>query len=57
LHLSANDGTADQHRPFGHDAWFLPWLRDLPEAVTTVELAGCDVAEILATREAVAQSL
>lgn len=57
FHLSANDGTADQHRPFDRDAWFLPWVREIRKAAVTVELAECEVAEILAARDAVAHWL
>lgn len=49
LHLSANDGISDEHLPFGRDAWFLPWLRRLPGATLTVELAPTDPATIRRT--------
>ncbi|HEX5826184.1 MAG TPA: sugar phosphate isomerase/epimerase family protein [Candidatus Limnocylindrales bacterium] len=49
LQLSVNDGIADQHQPFGPDAWFLPWLRRLPDATLTAELAASDPAVLRAT--------
>jgi len=49
LQLSINDGLTDQHLPFGPDAWFLPWLRRLPGATLTAELAASDPALLRAT--------
>ncbi len=46
-HLSDNDGTKDNNRPFGADSWFLPLLsRALPatleiSCVDQVTMAGC----------------
>lgn len=37
LHLSDNDGLADQNLPFGEDAWFLPRLTDFPDATMILE--------------------
>lgn len=36
-HLSDNDGTADSNRPFGDDAWFLPWVRKIPGEMVVIE--------------------
>lgn len=53
LHLSDNDGETDLHRPFGDDAWFLPRLRDVPDAFVTVEIVRADVRTILEVRDTV----
>jgi sugar phosphate isomerase/epimerase len=53
LHLSDNDAVVDDHRPFGDDAWFLPRLRDFPDACLTVELMAVPVEGILAVRDTV----
>jgi sugar phosphate isomerase/epimerase len=55
LHLSDNDGDTDLHRPFGDDAWFLPRLRRLANAVVTVEIARTDVRTILDVRDTVSR--
>jgi sugar phosphate isomerase/epimerase len=55
LHLSDNDGVADDHRPFDDSAWFLPRLRDLPGACITIELDRLAVEEILAVSDTVAR--
>lgn len=36
-HLSDNDGTADSNRPFGDDAWFLPWVTKIPGEMVVIE--------------------
>lgn len=51
-HLSDNDGTADSNRPFGRDAWFLPWVAKIPGEMVVIEayrlaphqLEGCIAA-------------
>jgi sugar phosphate isomerase/epimerase len=53
LHLSDNDGIVDGHRPFGDDAWFLPRLRDFPDATVTIELSRLGVGQIMAVRDTV----
>lgn len=53
FHLSANDGVTDQHRGFGPDAWFLPRLREFPDAVITLELSRVSIDELLAVRDVV----
>jgi sugar phosphate isomerase/epimerase len=55
LHLSDNDGVTDLHLPFGDEAWFLPRLRDFPEALVTAEIAPSDVDTILRVRDTVAR--
>ena len=57
VHLSDNDGDVDAHRPFGDDAWFLPHLRNLPDACVTVELKGLPAARILAVSDTVSRWL
>ena len=59
-HLSDNDGTADSNRPFGSDAWFLPWVRKIPGEMVVIEayrlaphlLDGCIAAVAAATGDA-----
>jgi sugar phosphate isomerase/epimerase len=53
LHLSDNDGVVDSNDPFDGDAWFLPRLRDFPEAAVTVELAPVGIERMLAVRDVV----
>jgi len=53
FHLSSNDGVTDQHRGFGADAWFLPRLREFPDAVITVELSRVGIDELLTVRDVV----
>jgi len=36
-HLSDNDGTADSNRPFGPEAWFLPWVAKAPGRMVVIE--------------------
>lgn len=56
-HLSDNDGTADSNRPFGGDAWFLPWVARSPGEMVVIEayrlaphqLDGCIAAVAAAT--------
>jgi sugar phosphate isomerase/epimerase len=56
-HLSDNDGTSDSNRPFGRDAWFLPWVGKIPGEMVVIEayklkrpqLAGCIEAVRAAT--------
>jgi sugar phosphate isomerase/epimerase len=36
-HLSDNDGTADSNKPFGPEAWFLPWVAKAPGRMAVVE--------------------
>jgi sugar phosphate isomerase/epimerase len=55
LHLSDNDGDDDEHRSFDDHAWFLPRLRDFPDACVTVELDRVAVEEILAVSDTVAR--
>jgi sugar phosphate isomerase/epimerase len=38
FHLSDNDGTHDDNRPFDREAWFLPLLADLQPAAVVVEV-------------------
>lgn len=49
FHLSDNDGTADQNRAFGDEAWFLPRLADFPHAAMIVEAYSLDPPDILET--------
>lgn len=49
FHLSDNDGTADQNRPFDDEAWFLPRLADFPHATMILEAYSLDVPEIIKT--------
>ncbi len=59
-HLSDNDGTADSNRPFGGDAWFLPWVKKIPGEMVVIEayrlarhqLDGCIAAVAAATSDA-----
>ena len=51
FHLSDNDGLADQNRPFGSEAWFLPRLVDFPRATMILEAYGLEVDEIRACCE------
>jgi sugar phosphate isomerase/epimerase len=59
-HLSDNDGTADSNRPFGDDAWFLPWVAKIPGEMVVIEayrlaphqLDGCIAAVAAATGDA-----
>jgi sugar phosphate isomerase/epimerase len=53
FHLSDNDGTADQNRPFGDEAWFLPRLADFPHATMILEAYSLNVPEILETCRAI----
>jgi sugar phosphate isomerase/epimerase len=53
LHLSSNDGRVDQHLPFDADAWFLPRLRDFPEATVTIEVEGAHPGDLITMRELV----
>lgn len=55
FHLSDNDGAVDAHRPFGDEAWFLPRLRDFPEACITLELAPLPIPQVLAVSKTVAR--
>lgn len=48
FHLHDNDGTADQHRPFDADAWFLPVLERYPAALRILECHAEDVARLQA---------
>jgi len=36
-HLSDNDGTADSNKPFGPEAWFLPWIAKAPGRMAVIE--------------------
>ena len=54
LHLSDNDGTADTNRPFGSEAWFLPWLAKLPGAALVLESCRLDETAFRSCRDAVA---
>ena len=36
-HLSDNDGTSDSNRPFGPEAWFLPWVKKIPGEMAVIE--------------------
>lgn len=46
FHLSENDGYTDQHLSLRGDSWFLPFLRDFPEAVFVIEVLGLSIADI-----------
>lgn len=46
FHLSDNDGRRDANRPFGADAWFLPWLARFPAAFCVIEAYGLDDADL-----------
>ena len=48
FHLSDNDGTADQNRPFDERAWFIPWLGDFSNAVMVLEAYNLEISEIRA---------
>jgi sugar phosphate isomerase/epimerase len=49
FHLSDNDGTADQNRPFGDEAWFLPRLAEFPDTTMILEAYSLDVPVIVET--------
>jgi len=53
FHLSDNDGVTDQHLPFANDAWFLPRLRDVPDATVTLELTNLEIDQMLSVRDLV----
>jgi sugar phosphate isomerase/epimerase len=57
FHLSGNRGIVDEHRSFGRDAWFLPFLRKTPHVPITIELDRAPTNEILETRDLVASCL
>lgn len=57
LHLSDNDGIADAHADFADDAWFLPKLRELPDATVTIELDRQPIERIEDVRATVARWL
>ena len=46
FHLSDNNGKVDQHLPFNENAWFLPILKDFPEATFILEAHRIDVFQI-----------
>jgi sugar phosphate isomerase/epimerase len=57
FHLSENNGLLDQNRSFGKEAWFVPYLRDFPDAMLTLELNSLTPQEILAARDVVMESI
>lgn len=57
FHLSDNDGLLDEHRAFGGDAWFLPFLRACPDVPVTIELERADLDAIVKVRDVVASVL
>jgi sugar phosphate isomerase/epimerase len=57
FHLSDNDGVTDQHLPFGHSAWFLPRLRDFPNATIVIELSNLEIEQVIAVRDTVREWL
>lgn len=56
FHLSDNDGSADQNRPFGPDAWFLPRLAEFPDATMVLEAYRLSVDEIRSCCDVVADA-
>ncbi|HEG43167.1 MAG TPA: sugar phosphate isomerase/epimerase [Phycisphaerales bacterium] len=46
FHLSENDGHTDQHLSLRKDSWFLPLLRDFPEAAFVIESHGSTIAYV-----------
>jgi len=57
FHLSDNKGLTDDHRAFGRDAWFLPFLKGCPDVPVTIELDRAALGDILAVRDVVAETL
>ena len=57
FHVSDNSGLVDEHRSFGRDAWFLPFLRTCPKVPVTIELDRAAIDEILEIRDLVATCL
>lgn len=53
FHLSDNDGTADQNRPFDDRAWFVPRLVEFPEATMIIEAYRLDVSQMLDVRRVI----
>jgi sugar phosphate isomerase/epimerase len=45
FHLSDNDGSRDQNRMFGEDAWFAPLLRDFNDKTMVIEVYKLTAAE------------
>jgi len=56
-HLSDNDGTADSNRPFGRDAWFLPWVGRIPGEMAVIEAYRLKRHQLDECIEAVAMAL
>src|SRR5207253_830360 len=54
FHVSDNGGLVDEHRAFGRDAWFLPFLRTCPNVPITIELDRAATREIIEMRDLVA---
>jgi len=48
FHLSDNDGLADQNLPFGTEAWFVPRLKDFPNAWMVLEAYRLEADQIRA---------
>lgn len=57
FHLSDNDGVSDQHLPFSDSAWFLPRLRDFPNATIVIELSNLEIDQIVVVRDIVEEWL
>lgn len=53
FHLSDNDGTADQNRPFDDRAWFVPRLVEFPEATMIIEAYRLGVSQMLDVRRVI----
>lgn len=45
FHLSENDGTRDDNRPFDASAWFLPLLSAVPHAARVVEVSDAGAGQ------------
>ena len=54
LHLSDNDGVADQNLPFGREAWFLPLLAEFSKATMVLEAYRLTVDQVRDCCEVVA---
>ena len=57
LHLSDNDGLVDDNRPFGPDAWFIPWLDRLPDAIRVIEAYNLSLDDMRRCYAALGQEL
>lgn len=57
FHLSDNDGTEDSNKPFGADAWFLPWLSRCPQSTIVIEAYELSPQQLNRCLDAVSQAV